>query len=362
MKKILSILGLILMLFNGIAVISLLGTLPSVFREEQAGGILLSYLLMIVIFGGLFYLGYRLNASNGGAAAADHKTEKPAAAKMPKQQKTTKPVKREKTGRRGDDDNKPKVGRDEVLMYWDPNAEKATRYSGRSTLYEVRACMQEGKPIVRGISYVYIEIGVGKFWTETETDNAEIPADMLGRLSFDVLREWLSSYRRKWNIDWDDMSLRQKMSIWCWQVSELASSKVPDCVYPVLNPFEWLEDVGPDGLRDESGIGLWLRMKENVTASEAIRALAMTQRKWKIAILTEDENLLKKDSDLNAEALSLCERSGIIFCYRTGSDTFRDLVDMGMYRVKTEEWPGAADDAATYGRWWLEKLSTPSKG
>ena len=391
MKKALSGFGIILMVFSGIGIFSLLGTLPGVFGKENAVLLLLSFLILAFIFIGLFSLGRRLNKRFGGSAsqkvsgaagvrpavktAGSGKSARLAAPKPLKQQKTAErakqePAKRQKPAepaeqeaakRRSGDGNMSSTSGNEVILYRDPDAEKTAQYR-LEALHEIRACMPEGRPAICGKSFKYMEIGPGKDWLEEKTDIVEIPAEMLGRLTLESLREWLESCRKSWPVDWKDSTMRLRLSLWCWRISEMASRKVPDCVDSVPNPFGWLEHIGPDGLKDDSGIGLWLRMKENVTASEAIRALAATERKWKVAVVTENDSLLKEDTGLNADDLELCGRAGILFCLLTDSDSFRNLVDGKTYRVKTEEWPGSADDAATYGCWWLEELPLNPEG
>ena len=42
-------------------------------------------------------------------------------------------------------------------------------------------------------------------------------------------------------------------------------------------------------------------------------------------------------------------------CILKEQDLLLDLVSRKQYRFYGEEWAGSADDAATYGRWWLKE-------
>lgn len=64
MKKILSVLGIILMIISGLLIASALLTLPALLQEAESQWMitLLCYLLYLALFCFLFYLGCRLSA------------------------------------------------------------------------------------------------------------------------------------------------------------------------------------------------------------------------------------------------------------------------------------------------------------
>ena len=43
-------------------------------------------------------------------------------------------------------------------------------------------------------------------------------------------------------------------------------------------------------------------------------------------------------------------------------DRLRGLTDGKEYRLGAREWPGSADDAATYGEWWLSEAPPRQQG
>ena len=158
---------------------------------------------------------------------------------------------------------------------------------------------------------------------------------------------------------------------------------LPEEVELVECPFAGrLETIGPDGLKDESPVALWLRPRAGAEAAGVISALAEWMsgsekraeelkkehwlQYWSItgygrylyALLTEDRRWLDGVSD---DVLELCRRKGgktICVAQLTGTG-MRDLVNGTEYTLVYQEWPGSADDAATYGEWGLTE-SKPS--
>ncbi len=129
-----------------------------------------------------------------------------------------------------------------------------------------------------------------------------------------------------------------------------ATVKLPDCVYLAENPFRELDNVGPEGLNNESGILYWVHMKEKTKVSSVIDALADLNYNQTIVVLVE------KAFSFSGKNRMRCLQSHIWFGMLTSPDTIIDFVSAREYRVGYQEWPGSADDSATYGRWWLSEM------
>ena len=147
--------------------------------------------------------------------------------------------------------------------------------------------------------------------------------------------------------------------------------RIPEQFALTDNPFEqFLENVGPDGLRNHSGVSCWLKMVEETALDEAIAAIAAWKLKhleyfrqqdqavylWprycegRIVILLSSRDAWK---DLDEQKLQLCQEAWIRFAVVQSESSLFDLQDQTEYQVRTEEWPGSVDDAATYGEWSL---------
>ena len=149
------------------------------------------------------------------------------------------------------------------------------------------------------------------------------------------------------------MKLQSLLNWRCYEVRKRALFAIPDCIYPIENPFRVLDDVGPDGLEDDSDIGLWVKMKETAKVPDVIEALSALDSSRIIVVMVEEPLVLSAKDQL------LCRQKRIWFGLLISADSIRNLVTGREYRVDYLEWPGAADDAATYGRWWLKDV-TPS--
>ncbi len=157
--------------------------------------------------------------------------------------------------------------------------------------------------------------------------------------------------------------------------------ELPEGLSLSRNPFEGLlSRIGPDGLTDRSGVKMWLKAQSGADALETLRALtgwigrfgALTgdlksqfADVWWIVfsplgyiyvVLTEDEHAL--DGRREA-AKALCEGRNIWYAAERGEGLI-DLITGRAYALEYEEWPGSADDAATYGEWDLNE--TKDKG
>ncbi|MBQ9263264.1 MAG: hypothetical protein IJ189_03530 [Clostridia bacterium] len=160
------------------------------------------------------------------------------------------------------------------------------------------------------------------------------------------------------------------------------SLSLPDCLSFAENPFSYaLEDVGPDGMRDESGVVFWLSIRENRDIHEIIQAAAawvndikknsvlaanraqypdaaivfpnryMYQRYCELrkVIVMEDQHIL---DSITEEEKQQCEWNRIHFVAVVQNGVL-DLLRNKTCPVSWKEWPGSADDAATYGSWTI---------
>lgn len=157
----------------------------------------------------------------------------------------------------------------------------------------------------------------------------------------------------------------------------------------ILNPLdERLDDVGPDGLKDESGITCWIAVNDGGSAGESETAALL---KWKQKGMQEMEDRFDHSKDLRTKryikfdfylitgtcmVLLPSERNIedlpdklVIDCLEAGIHFFVpssqkriDLIDLSTKEdliLVTQEWPGSADDAATYGS--FDFIRTPHK-
>ena len=66
-------------------------------------------------------------------------------------------------------------------------------------------------------------------------------------------------------------------------------------------------------------------------------------------VLDSDKDL----PELSEETLNICKEESIHIVVIISEDTLYDLVTQHNRSVTCEEYPGSADDAATYGNWYL---------
>ena len=138
--------------------------------------------------------------------------------------------------------------------------------------------------------------------------------------------------------------------------------KLPDTLVFAENPFRtYLENFGPDGLRNHSGVSCWLKPAPGTdlvgvlqdcmrwqdahlayyrSAKGFLHPLYCNQR---IVILLESEEI--PDGLLRDPLIRLA-------VVRSETTLF-DLWDQQEYTVQAVNYPGSADDAATYGEWYL---------
>ncbi len=246
----------------------------------------------------------------------------------------------------------PTMDRDgRLVLYRNTNAEKEAWYALNTVCGEIRLEFREGTPTLLRVSYTGTEYGVGKIGVGTQEAVYELPAELRDGLTPGTLTTWADeTLGIDCPVPWADLDLQPLLEQWCDKMCRRAAVKLPDCVYLTENPFGELDTIGPDGLNNGSGIQYWVRMKQNADVTAVVEALAGMNVKGIIAVLTDSPVTFTERDRI------LCVENRIWFCLRTGADTIKDLITGREYKLEYTEWPGSADDAATYGEWWLTEI------
>ena len=404
MKKFLAGLGLTLMIINGIGIaVSCIITPGILFSADATGYAVVGLVIWLAVFAGLFYLGYRLRRKAKGMPerkeAPEHKAaperetalEREAAPKQTAAKRTEEttaakrtaepsrvpaagaaapapaaaPVRQEKrvpqdrgrirqTKREVPEFELTREGR--LRLYRNARAANETMHTFRPVYSEVLLTIREGVPNLVTTRELCVEHGDGKYSCEEEKNTYVLPEEMRAALTPETVEEWVSgTMGRDCPVAWADLDLRPRLQEWCVMARRHAYAELPDCVYLAENPFPSLDDVGPDGLYNESGIGQWVRLKSGVSLHDAIPALSREGAKKAVAVLMErDEN--GQPPQLPAEDRLLCQQGKVWVCVPAPEGRILNLADGLEYEMDYEEWPGSADDAATYGRWWLTPI------
>lgn len=364
MKRLLRNLGAILMGFNGIAVVAVLLNAPAMLNgmkgTRSANAIVL--LCMLAVYGALGYLGYRLyrRGKAGMEQAAASAVRKPAPVPTkpaeptpakpaeptpePAQPEPTKPAP-EPTAAAA----QPRLREPVAVLHYD-------RYADRNidpTLSYLIAYLEKGMPKVRA-DWGWNEGLHGGGGGKTEA----VPEAMWDSLTPASLRDWFFEAFHISEGKPCDGSLfdNPKLEAWCRLVRQTREMGLPRQLLVLSNPFEYaLKDVGPDGLTDASGVRLWLAPADEVEIEPALRALIAWAKEAQVEgealfLLTENARLLERVPE---DVLADCRDSHIHIAL-CEADCLRDLADGTVYSLKYRQWAGSADDAATYGEWWLD--------
>ena len=148
-------------------------------------------------------------------------------------------------------------------------------HSARPALTELRLQIQDGKPEL----YCLLASQGGQSHAEGSSRQWTLPKDMRDGLTVDTLIAWIKECLTpiaQWTGELPDEAWAKASSIrtWCLDVRALPFLTPPAPLIMVENPFApLLEDVGPDGLSDDSGVALWLRLQEGASLREAVPAL-----------------------------------------------------------------------------------------
>ena len=360
MKKLQSAFGMILMFFGGIGAVSVF---LSLFRmvnsrdmELSLPGRFLLWAFMLAFAVGVYWLGHRLYVKGG-------KSIRFPAEKTKKTEKTKKPAKPAKKHAAREDSPVFEVTGDGLfVIYLDGKAEEKAWYEYRMPVTrKIYADIREGVPAITCEGYLHHEIGNGREWIEDTAETLEIPPELSADLTPEKLKAWLETQNKRWPVPWDLPAFHSSAEEWCAiaRRQTLMQAGAPGGAYAVRNPFYWVDEVGPDGLYDESGIGCWLRLKKGAKPKEVLDALAEKPRD-RDAVLLLDKN--EHTGYLSqADRLRYSDRKIWAGQLTGDGEGIIDLVSEREYRVHTEEWPGSADDAATYGRWWLTEVPPASE-
>lgn len=335
MNKTLRNFGVFIMVISGMPIISMLVSMPYVMRQtgRPFSELLPTYLLLFLLFAAVFFAGF--------AVFRKYRKE-PAAKKIYPAPDTRESASAPETKQTGDPGK--------VILYRHPCPEKAIDQNPNvPVLAELTGEFRNGVPLV---STGYYEPSDGTALWNTESH--PVPEAMQPRLILDSLQSWiLENFRYASEIPFWRMENTQ-MIRWCGMVREHCGLGMFDFVG---NPFEErLSDVGKDGLYDRSGVGLWLKLRNGQNVSEAIRVLAQKDHDGVAVVLTEDPHVLDGVSESDRK---LAAENGIWFGLMTGKDSIKDLVTGAEYGLASAEYPGSADDAATYGEWELHEKKAP---
>ena len=357
MKKLQSAFGMILMFFGGIGAVSFF---LSFFRMVISGDIDLPPLgrfalwaVMLAFAAGVCWLGRRLYVKGG-------KSIRFSAKKADKREKTRETPKRAKPAKKpAAQENDPvfDVTVDGSFVFYldDKAREKAWYEYETPVIRKIYAEVREGVPAVSCEGYLHHEIGNGREWIEDTAETLEIPPETVAGLTPEKLKAWLETQGKRWPVPWDVPAFHRSAALWCAIARQqaLMQHNTPEGAYAVRNPFYWVDEVGPDGLYDESGIGCWLRLKEGAKPKDVLDALAERPRNNAAVLLLGENEQTGYLSQADRQRYS--DRKVWAGQVTGDGEGIKDLVSEREYRVHTQEWPGSADDAATYGRWWLTK-------
>ncbi len=380
MKRILRILGVILMFFGTVGTLSMLSMSIPMLRDLE-GSLLINIivvLLLLAIQVGVFLLGLflygkgeapgknRIGKQPGGGKTANAPVPaanpaKPvvrsqAAAPPPSTSSraaasSSTPAAPQKTELQ----TLPLPREPELVLFSDESAKQAVAEQMQSLAPQrLRIFLRQGLPYASLETVQLAELFSGSLYRE-ELRELPIPGKLARSFETKPLIAWIEKQfpelqQSNWKRELDRPGLYRQFQA----LRQAAALHLPDCVYPVPNPFSFLDEVGPDGLEDRSDIACWLYRKEELPAAELIRQLNHIGQKGKLILLLDDPHTA---DGLTEEQKALCLARDIYLAVLSGEDTFTDLIRMTAYTIKTLEWPCSADDAATYGEWWLEEHS-----
>ena len=340
MRKLLRVLGVILMVLSGLFVLSCLITGWLLITGTEGSRLLnaVTLLFMLAVCGGLFVLGHRLYKRNNADTARYRGRSARPEAVVPRPEAKTPALTLQEPG---------------ATLFNDPCANR----SRESALESISVSFVQGVPCVT------VSVGWNEGYHGGGAGECEpIPEALWPDLTPAALRNWVQTafsdgYLKI--IEWSVFERNPELEVWCRMVRNWYGLRLPPALLPAENPFKpLLENVGPDGLEDASGVRLWLRLKEGAEATDALRALA----EWLKAhpaqgdartcfLLVEDRRLAEP---LPKDVIALCNRYDIRVA-AVQRDRLRGLTGAKDYQLGTREWPGSADDAATYGEWWLSE-------
>lgn len=340
MKKLLRIAGGAMMLLFGIGVAAVLVSAPKLITGAEGTPLRNAalVLLLLIAYGALFWLGFKLYQRGKGREAPKAK---------PTPVKPLEPIRPQLTTAASH------VADGLVFLCCDEDS----RRDPNATLERLVLSIRQGVPRVEVVA------GNDGHHGGEPCMMREMPEALRAELTPDSLLGWMReafSTAILSSVDWSDPVVRARMENWCRRVREQEALNLPEGLYLTEPPFAAeLEGVGPDGMEDRSGVRRWLRFKDGADVEAALRSLGDWQKAnaeggetRPIFVLTEEKKLLK---DMPDELRDLCKAQNVRVATVEGKH-LRDLVGGTSYSLQYREWPGQADDAATYGEWWLGGL------
>ncbi len=138
--------------------------------------------------------------------------------------------------------------------------------------------------------------------------------------------------------------------------------KLPSTLVQAENPFDaYLDNFAPDGLLDRSGVSCWLKptpgtdlyqvLQDAIEWQEMHLAYYRSAKTFLYPTYCTDRIVILLDTEaIPEEPIS---DSLIRFATVRSATVLYDICDQKEYPVRVAEYPGSADDAATYGEWYL---------
>ncbi len=346
MKTFRRVLGGILMIPSAVALAAFLWNLIVRFDPEVDTAF---NILMLAVYAGIFFLGYRIFGFK-------KKTLEPDRAAAPEQ----KPA-----GKR-----EPPRAVSAPAAVWVPEEDSVRLYSDSSARFSKKPALSslvlrcdQGTPVM--ICATAWDDGRGG---DTDGKRAELPPELLSDLNVQALISWLQDQLEglAGDVDWTAVAGAPGLAGWIAGVRHAQSLDLPPSLYPVSNPFEKeLEHVGPDGLRERSTERLWVGKKNDTDMTRALTALLTWQEEHRPKFGTREAWLLIRsnrpaDGAVSSDLAARCAAAGVKLAARRG-DELHEFLSGTDWRLYTAEYPGQADDAATYGEWDLVPASKPPR-
>ena len=365
MRKFFRILGKVLMCIAGLCfLVTLICSFPMA-RDMGLSllGNVLIILSMLLMYFGLFCLGYLI--CKAGCREPKQKKASPVKQAVMQVQKQTPPAPVNRASVQVPKSQpKPenvKLTHPHALplpetfsteLYRDDFARKeASLQDGKIVPERLQLLVRENTPLLLVNSVQLGELFSGSMYREEQTEQ-EIPKALRKKLDLKSLFSWIETLLpvlREQN--WYAFADRDALNRFCLLVRRLSALPERRWVYYTAAPFPELVDLGPDGLRDESGVVFWLRQREGAKPEQALEEAETIAKDGKTVLLTEKQELF---AEAVKEKQSSLADSGLMVCILKEQDLLLDLVSRKQYRFYGEEWAGSADDAATYGLWGLK--------
>ena len=367
MKKFAKGFGLALMILGVFGAYLTIRLTPTILSKEFTIYSIAGILIWLAAFAGLFLWGSRMRnkatASGQEGASTPPKSapiQEPAAPavseKPPLQPETAKaPEARPEPG---------EMTRDGLLcLYRNEDAQKEAMYWYKEVVGEVDLLIREGTPLLSITIHEGVEFGVGRERLDSREEVHELPKELRIHPTAQQVANWVDGIlANRCSVPWADEKLQSSLAKWDDMVRRYALITqsdtlfpLPDCLYPVKNPFAFLDGIGPHGLTDKSGVRQWLRMKKDASISDVIRALPQWNPRYGTAVLV-DKDWAGYLPSLSMKDRLLCSRKELWIGVVTGEDRIANLVNGQEYQVRYEQWPGPPLDGTTFACWWLEKL------